>query len=65
VEKSSQDTVPVQKAVEKLNLSETIDKTPIVKVKRKYNVVDEYNKAKSKRKENANLVVIGMYCIMS
>lgn len=61
VEKPSQGTVLVQKAVEKLSLSETTDKTPPVKVKRKFNVVDEYNKSKSKRKENSNLVVIGMY----
>lgn len=51
---------PVVKAVENLKLSEeNVDKTPPVKVKRKYDVVAEYENSKSKRKENANLVVIG------
>lgn len=55
----------VEKAVENLKLSEeTVDETLPVKAKRKYDVVAEYENSKSKRKENSNLVVIGMLFLL-
>ncbi|KAK6537314.1 Hsp70 suppressor, GTPase facilitates ribosomal subunit dissociation [Orbilia ellipsospora] len=57
-EKSSSTTTAIQKGVEALKVADaekTLPKVP----RNKIDVVAEYEKSKSKRKENANLVVIG------
>jgi len=51
----------IQKGIESLKIAgEGSEKGPPVKARKKIDVVAEYEKSKSKRKENANLVVIGV-----
>ncbi|EWC46452.1 hypothetical protein DRE_04395 [Drechslerella stenobrocha 248] len=52
-------TTSIQKGVENLKLTEPPEKTAPKIPKKKIDVVAEYEKLKSKRKENANLIVIG------
>ncbi|RVD89605.1 uncharacterized protein DFL_000607 [Arthrobotrys flagrans] len=53
-------TTSIQKGVEALKVGDTSEKPTPTKIPRnKIDVVAEYEKSKSKRKENANLVVIG------
>ncbi|KAK6507867.1 Hsp70 suppressor, GTPase facilitates ribosomal subunit dissociation [Arthrobotrys musiformis] len=56
----SSTTASIQKGVEALKVGDTSEKPAPPKIPRKkIDVVAEYEKSKSKRKENANLVVIG------
>ncbi|KAK6526030.1 Hsp70 suppressor, GTPase facilitates ribosomal subunit dissociation [Arthrobotrys megalospora] len=57
---SSSAITSIQKGVEALKVADTSEKPVPAKIPRnKLDVVAEYEKSKSKRKENANLVVIG------
>ncbi|KAF3260054.1 Hsp70 suppressor, GTPase facilitates ribosomal subunit dissociation, variant 2 [Orbilia oligospora] len=56
----SNTTASIQKGVEALKVGDTSEKPALPKIPRnKIDVLAEYEKSKSKRKENANLVVIG------